>query len=145
MVISLKASAVLDTNAIVPALIFGGQLTPLADMITSENFNMFITRELLQELSRVLSYPKILQVLTKRKITPADIIYAVVQNATIIMAKPLAQIVIIDDPDDDAVLACALTAGVDYIISGDAHLTNLISFCGIPILTPSQFLQEIKL
>ena len=41
---------------------------------------------------------------------------------------------IIGDPDDDAVLACALAAGVDLIVSGDKRARNLKHFHRIPIL-----------
>jgi predicted nucleic acid-binding protein len=42
------------------------------------------------------------------------------------------------DPDDDQVLACALAAGANLIVSGDAHLLNLKQFHGMPIATPRE-------
>jgi predicted nucleic acid-binding protein len=39
------------------------------------------------------------------------------------------------DPADDAVLATAIGAGAELIVSGDAHLLNLRSFQGIDIVT----------
>ncbi len=47
------------------------------------------------------------------------------------------------DPDDDAVLALALAAKVDFIISGDEDLLAIGVFQGIPILSPAQALQTI--
>ena len=47
------------------------------------------------------------------------------------------------DPDDDAVLACALAAGADPIVSGDKHLRNLKSFHRLPILSASDALAAI--
>lgn len=44
------------------------------------------------------------------------------------------------DPDDDKVLACALTVRADYIISGDRHLLDMHPFRRIPILRPRAFL-----
>ena len=44
------------------------------------------------------------------------------------------------DPDDDAVLALALAAKVDWIVSGDDDLLVLQSFEGIAIITPAQAL-----
>lgn len=50
--------------------------------------------------------------------------------------------VVLNDPDDDAVLACAQGAHADAIVSGDRHLLDLESFAGIPILTvPALLLQ----
>jgi predicted nucleic acid-binding protein len=43
--------------------------------------------------------------------------------------------VVIADADDDAVLACALAASADIIVSGDAHLRNLKTWHGIRILS----------
>jgi predicted nucleic acid-binding protein len=48
--------------------------------------------------------------------------------------------VVVEDPADDEVLACALAAKVDAIVSGDRHVLGLKAFQGISILTPSEFL-----
>ena len=48
--------------------------------------------------------------------------------------------VIHEDPDDDEVLACALSARVEVIVSGDRHLRGLGSFRGIRIVTAAELL-----
>ena len=52
-----------------------------------------------------------------------------------IVAPALITPTIARDPSDDALLAAALGAGADLIVSGDAHLRNLKSFHGIEIVT----------
>jgi predicted nucleic acid-binding protein len=47
------------------------------------------------------------------------------------------------DPDDDAVLGCALAARADLIVSGDKHLRDLKSFHRIPILSPADALAVV--
>jgi putative PIN family toxin of toxin-antitoxin system len=48
----------------------------------------------------------------------------------------------IGDPDDDAVIACALAASATHIITGDKrHLLPLGSYQGIAIVSPSAFLE----
>ena len=47
------------------------------------------------------------------------------------------------DPDDDHVLACAIAAQADLIVSGDSHLLDLKSYQGIFILDSAQTLQRI--
>ncbi len=42
------------------------------------------------------------------------------------------------DPDDDKVLALAIAAQADLIVSGDNDLLVLQPFKGIPILSPAQ-------
>jgi predicted nucleic acid-binding protein len=48
-----------------------------------------------------------------------------------------------EDPDDDDVLACALAAGADVVVSGDKRLRDLKSFHGIPILSPADTLAAV--
>lgn len=47
------------------------------------------------------------------------------------------------DPDDDPVLACALGAAADIVVSGDPHLLNLKRFHTIDILSPHDAGQRI--
>jgi predicted nucleic acid-binding protein len=42
------------------------------------------------------------------------------------------------DPDDDPVLACALAAAAELIVSGDAHLLNLKHYHGIQVVGPHE-------
>ncbi len=44
------------------------------------------------------------------------------------------------DPDDDAVLPCALAARADLIVSGDDDLRALGMFEGIPIVSAAEAL-----
>jgi len=43
------------------------------------------------------------------------------------------------DPDDDKILACAVAAQAEWLISGDDHLLSVKRYKGITIVTPSQF------
>jgi predicted nucleic acid-binding protein len=46
------------------------------------------------------------------------------------------------DPDDDHVLAAAVAAHADAIVSGDKDLLVLGTFQGILILSPTEFIQR---
>jgi predicted nucleic acid-binding protein len=48
------------------------------------------------------------------------------------------------DPDDDAVLACAVSARADLIVSGDKDLRVLGSYRGILILSAAEALARIR-
>ena len=63
--------------------------------------------------------------------------------AEIITPAPLPEPVC-RDPDDDEVLALALAASVDCIVSGDLDLLDLHQFQNIPILTAAQALQRLN-
>lgn len=45
------------------------------------------------------------------------------------------------DVDDDKFLALAVTGQADAIISGDGDLLELVTYEGIPVLTPAQLLR----
>ncbi len=49
-----------------------------------------------------------------------------------------------DDPDDNAVLECALAAGSVYIVSGDRHLLQMGSFRGMRIFKAAEMLEVIE-
>ena len=48
-----------------------------------------------------------------------------------------------EDPADDRVLACALVAKAEYIVSKDEHLQKLREYQGIRILPTEAFLTLI--
>jgi len=43
------------------------------------------------------------------------------------------------DPGDDAILACALEARADYLVTGEVDLLELKNFEGIRIVNPRDF------
>ena len=51
---------------------------------------------------------------------------------------------IIDDPDDDKFVNCALELDARFIISGDKHLLGAGKIMDIEILKPSNFLERLK-
>ncbi len=64
----------------------------------------------------------------------------VAQAARII--RPAVQLEVIKhDPPDNRILECAVSAGSDYIVSGDKDLLRLKSYDSITIVNVSDFLQ----
>jgi len=49
------------------------------------------------------------------------------------------------NPGQLIALSCALSAGVDLIVSGDAHLLDLKRFQGIEIVSPAQAVIRIAI
>ena len=65
-------------------------------------------------------------------------------NVAIVVQPEAVPRVVPDDPDDDQVLACALAAKAELIVSGDKHLLGLGGqYQGIPIVTPVRAVQLI--
>ena len=48
------------------------------------------------------------------------------------------------DPADAKFLECALKASAVCIVSGDKHLKGLRNYEGIPILSPAEFMADLK-
>lgn len=64
-------------------------------------------------------------------------------KAMALVTEPSERLSIIaEDPSDNRVLECALSAHADAIVSGDRHLLVLKVFRGIPILSPQVFLVQ---
>jgi predicted nucleic acid-binding protein len=48
--------------------------------------------------------------------------------------------VVKQDPDDNRILECAVSAGSQFIVTGDKHLLRLRTYDGMRIITVSDFL-----
>ena len=94
-------------------------------------------------LTGVLSWRKFVRQFAKRGLDPAPLLEGYAALVGIVTPAALPQPVSCD-PDDDAVLACAIAADADLIVSGDGDLLSLGSFQRIAILTAAQAVERIK-
>ena len=62
--------------------------------------------------------------------------------AQLVMPAQIGRVVA-KDIDDDAIIACALGAGAELIVSGDAHLLNLKRYHAIDIVSATAALALI--
>lgn len=136
---------VLDTNVVLSALVWRGTPHRLLTQIRQqlEIHRLFSSEALLTELAKVLNRPHLAEPLAAIDRSAADVLADYAQAVEIVTPAPLPPI-ITADPDDDQVLACALAAHVDAIVSGDADLLDLKNFQGIPILTAAQAIAKIE-
>ncbi len=133
---------VCDTNVLVSALIWRGKPGRVLDRVESGADRLCVSRMLLSELAEVLDYPRIARVLEQRRLSPRDILEAVVSVSECVTPTPLTARLVPDDSDDDHVLACAMAAQADVIVTGDGHLLKLGQWESIRILTPTAYLGE---
>ncbi len=130
-----KTKVVIDTNVIVSAFGWHGTPEKIVRLIITGKIQNFITMEMLAEVARVVSYPK----LKFPESLQVEIIETIFSFSKIVEVRELVDI-IKDDPEDNKVLECAISAGSEFIITGDNHLLRLGNFKGIEILTPDSFL-----
>jgi putative PIN family toxin of toxin-antitoxin system len=132
---------VLDTNVVISALLSTkGSPAKIIDKWETDEFDIAISKPLLDELERALGYEKV----KKYFKSPQAIIKALLKRIKTVgfFVNPGIELnVIEDDPDDNRILECALAANAAYIISGDEHLLDLGEFRGIMIISPAGFLR----
>lgn len=130
---------VLDTNVLVSGLLFGGTPGKLVDLWKTGRIQPLMSREMVDELLRVLAYPKL-------QLSEAEIHYLlfleVLPYIDMVGVRP-GPVVTTQDPSDDMFLHCASTGRAKYIISGGRHLLNLKAHRRIKILSPAEFLTGV--
>jgi putative PIN family toxin of toxin-antitoxin system len=137
---------VLDTNIALSALAWRGAPYRLLQAIRGqpEAVQLFSSQLLLVELAGVLARPHLRKPLAAIGRTPADVLTDYAASVEIVAPTEIPR-VITDDPDDDHVLACALAARADAIVSGDRHLLALQpQWRGIDVLTAVQAVERIE-
>ena len=64
--------------------------------------------------------------------------------ARVIEDPPPTQGAVPRDPDDDKIIACALAAGAEYVVSRDHDLLSLGAYAGITMIAPEPFLRIVR-
>jgi putative PIN family toxin of toxin-antitoxin system len=132
---------VLDTNTVISGLLWHGPPRQIFTLAREGKIRLFTTSALLEELSDVLHREKFVARLALTNLTPAQLIVGYAALATRIEPFRIPP-TIIADPDDDAVLACALAAEAKIIVSGDHHLLQLQQYEKIEIMRATEFLSK---
>ena len=137
---------VLDTNLVVSVILSpDGKPATILKMALTAKLDLVLSPAILEEISLVLNYERIVKLFTKRSITPEklkDALHKIVKTAIMVPGKK--EVYHIDkDPSDNMFLSCALEGKADFIISGDHHLTDLKEYKNIQIVDPDTFLKLI--
>ncbi len=135
---------VLDTNVAISALLWRG--TPYAllqHVMRHQHDQLFSSAILLEELGRVLSRPKVAQRLLIISRTSHEVLadYADAVELVTPLATPP---VVVSDPDDDMVIATAVAAGAELLVSSDRDLLALGRHQSIRIVSPAAAFQFLR-
>ena len=126
--------AVFDTNILFSATGWRGSPYQCVALARQSKITLVLCREILTE------YHEKLQAklgMTHEQATRA--VAEILACATLIEIKNELHIVI-DDPDDDKIIECAVTGEATYVVSGDRHLLNMKEYQGIAIIRANEFL-----
>lgn len=132
---------VADTNTVLSAFLWGGPPKAVLDTARAEHITLFSSVALLVELEDVLNRDKFAPRIARIESTPATLLRQ--YRALISLVRPTAIAPTSRDPDDDHVLACALGARAELIISRDKDLLDLGAFHAIRILSAAPALALI--
>ncbi|MEQ1897724.1 MAG: putative toxin-antitoxin system toxin component, PIN family [Vicinamibacterales bacterium] len=135
---------VLDTNAAISGLLWHGNPGQLLDAAHAGTVTLHTSAPLLAELYGVLTREKFTRQIAARGLDAARIFEGYAALAVVVVPAHIPP-VILDDPDDDAVLACAVAAKADMVVSGDPHLLRLGRYEGMPIVSPAEAVQRLDL
>jgi putative PIN family toxin of toxin-antitoxin system len=125
---------VFDTNVLIAALITEGICSKLLHRARTGEFSLVSCPFIMKELRRILS--------KKFRLGHDELALAMEP-----IGEALSQIIehsikikdICRDADDDNVIACAVAAKADFIVTGDSDLIDLKSCRGVKIVTPRDF------
>ena len=104
---------------------------------------MVTSGTLLAELEEVLQRQKFLKRLAAAQVQAHDLVTGYAALATVVQPAQI-EAVVLRDPDDDAVIACAVAAAATIIVSGDRDLLVLKKHREIEILKAAEFVARIR-
>lgn len=127
---------VFDTNVIVSALLFEQSRPAQAFFGALQQEEILLSTDLVNEISRVINREKFDQYVNQEQ--RDQFLIALVQTGTLI--EITEAIHVCRDPKDNMILELAVSGQANAIVSGDDDLLMLNPFRGIPILSPTTFL-----
>jgi len=126
--------AVFDTNVLVAAFATEGLCGTLLRRARKGELQLLLSPGILQEFQRVLR--------GKFAAAPEEIRKAVAlvkEAAELVTPGPAPPPRVCRDRSDDAILACAVAARAEFLVTGDDDLLELHTFRGIRIVRPRDF------
>ena len=131
--------AVLDTNILLSSLFWKGQPRKIVDLAIENKFRAVTSADILEELKCVLE-EDFSQV-------PYDVMERILRDILSYSALVIPKKITVKnlrDFQDTKIIACALEAEAEYIVTGDKDLLVLKEYARIKITTAREFLEALK-
>lgn len=132
----------LDTNMLASGAIAiaGGTIARIMDAARAGTFDVVVSQHMLDELAFTLATPFFMRRLTSTESTDYfRLVRRVAQTVSII--APVQGVA--THREDDLILATAVSANADYLVTGDLKLQALGSYQGVAIVSPRAFLDVL--
>ncbi len=137
--------AVLDSGVLVSAFVTPkGISAELLHSARQDLFKIYLCEQIFEEIKRVLlTYPHIREqyFYSNRQVA---MFCQGLRDATNLVAKIPVIKVVANDPNDDMVVACAIKAKAQYIVTRDDDMLVIEKYKGIKIVTPEEFMEVLR-
>lgn len=137
--------AILDANTIVSGLLrFRTGASPPVEILRAwldERFLLFISDELLAEIIRTLSKPWFLARVER---DAYEAVISALRDDAHRVKIMYPVIGVATHPEDDLVLAAAVSAAAGYLVTGDGQLLALETFRDVAIVSPRNFMKILE-
>lgn len=131
---------IIDTNLWVSFMI-GKRLSSLSDVLCRHDVEIYVSEQQLTEIHDVIARPKFEKLISKET---RYYFFEMVYDVCIITDITVQAVSNIRDPKDLYLLSMAESVPVDYIVSGDHDLTDLVTHANIPIITYKELLNKLN-
>jgi len=135
---------VADTNIIVSGFLFGGVPLRVLNAGKIGIIELCTSQALLDEFAEVIERPHFDRKFDETGISRRRMVSDYAAISTVVTTATLGEQVS-RDPDDDEVIACAVAADCEFIVTGDHDLLVLEEYRNIKIMTAAEFLLELEL
>ena len=134
---------VIDTNALVSGTLWSGPPARLIAALEEKRATLVLSAELLAEFGDVIRRPRLASRLAASNVTPHKLLSRLARQAEFVFPAPIVLPPSLRDPKDLIVLAAAVMARVDAIVTGDEDLLSMRSFDGISIMKVREALEKL--
>jgi uncharacterized protein len=136
---------VVDTNLLVSGTLWSGAPARLVDAVLSAPGTLCLSADIVKELGEVLARDEFASRFTKLGVTVSDVMLRYQRLSRRIRPAKIALPLALRDPKDLKILAAAIGAGADAIVTGDNDLLVLGEFQSIPIIRVEEALKRFGL
>jgi putative PIN family toxin of toxin-antitoxin system len=137
---------VLDTGILVSTMLNptpGGASFDILHFAREGRFELHLSPGIIEETAHVLLTRK--RIRDRYHYSDADVAeFCSDLLAIAVMETELPIVQVVRDPDDDMILACALAARADYLVSRDKDLLSISEYSGTKIIAPEAFLAVLR-
>jgi putative PIN family toxin of toxin-antitoxin system len=137
--------ALIDTNVLASGIVMlnraEGPPVTILRLARRRAYKIVTCEAVINELQRTLEKPYFAAVISEKRRARAIALLSRVAEAAVVTDEPER---IATHPEDDLILAAAVSANVDYLVTGDRQLLALGDDGGVRIVSPAAFLALLE-